>query len=160
MFGHLRPGVTIREAEADANTIGETLQRTYPKEVCHERTSVGRVGLTAFGGAIRGFVAGLTLLAFMILLAACANLGGLFAAHTADRSREVAMRLALGSSRTRIVSSKLAVSGCPENSRTLQSGHCFRIRIANSIPDNKDMDTSERRRSGASNRAAVTPRAA
>jgi len=42
-------------------------------------------------------------LALMILLAACANLGGLFAAHAADRAREVALRLALGSTRRRIM---------------------------------------------------------
>jgi predicted permease len=39
----------------------------------------------------------------LILLAACANLGSLFAARAADRSKEVAMRLALGSSRARIM---------------------------------------------------------
>src|SRR5438045_1434430 len=45
----------------------------------------------------------LMLLAGLILLAACGNLGGLFAARAADRSREVALRLAFGASRKRIL---------------------------------------------------------
>jgi predicted permease len=102
-FGHLRPGVSVGEAEGDVDAIGSALQKTYPKEVRHKKTSLGQVGLTAFGDAIRAFVAGLTLLALLILLAACANLGGLFAAHAADRSKEVALRLALGSTRSRVL---------------------------------------------------------
>ena len=55
------------------------------------------------GRPVRAFMTGLMLLAGLILLAACANLGSLFAARAADRSREVALRLALGSSRRRIL---------------------------------------------------------
>ena len=47
----------------------------------------------------RAFMAGLMLLAGLILLAACANLGSLFAARAADRGKETALRLALGSRR-------------------------------------------------------------
>jgi hypothetical protein len=43
------------------------------------------------------------MLAAIVLLAACANLGGLFAARTADRTREIAIRMAIGSSRWRVL---------------------------------------------------------
>jgi predicted permease len=103
VFGHLKPEVTPAQATADANAVGAYLERTYPKEVSHKTSSLAREGLTSFGRAVGAFVAGLMLLAGLILLAACTNLGSLFAAHAADRSREVALRLALGSSRTRIL---------------------------------------------------------
>ena len=59
--------------------------------------------MAASGRPVRAFLTALMLLAGLILLAACANLGSLFAARAADRSREVALRLALGSSRLRIL---------------------------------------------------------
>jgi len=102
-FGHLKPGVTLAQANADVNAVGAYLEKTYPKEVSHKTSSLTREGLTSFGRAVAAFVAGLMLLSGLILLAACTNLGSLFAAHAADRSREVALRLALGSSRTRIL---------------------------------------------------------
>src|SRR5260370_13371095 len=99
VFGHLKPGVTPAQAAADVNALGSYLERTYPREVSHKSFSLSHPGLTSFGGAARVFVAALMLLSGLILLAACANLGGMFAARAADRSREVALRLALGSSR-------------------------------------------------------------
>ena len=103
VFGHLKPGVTVAQANADVNSVGIDLQKAYPKQVSHAAVSLARVGLTAFAGPAKAFVAGLMLLAGLILLAACANLGSLFAARAADRGREMALRLALGSSRKRIL---------------------------------------------------------
>jgi len=100
---HLKPGVTPTQAAADVGAVNGYLEKTYPKEIVHHGTVLSREGLTSFGPAVRAFVAGLMVLSGLILLAACANLGSLFAARAADRSREVALRLALGSSRRRIL---------------------------------------------------------
>jgi predicted permease len=105
VLGHLKAGVTPAQATADLSSIGSYLHSAYPKEDDQSSFSLVRPGLHGnfFAPAVRGFVAGLMLLAGMILLAACANLGSLFSARAADRSREVALRLALGSNRRRIL---------------------------------------------------------
>jgi predicted permease len=110
VMGHLKPGVTPAQAVADVNAVGANLEKSYPRDVAHGTTSLSHEGLTSFGPDLKGFLAGLMLLAGLILLAACANLGSLFAAHAADRSREVALRLALGSSRRRILRQLLTES--------------------------------------------------
>jgi len=101
VMGHLKKGVTPAQATADLNSIGSYLEKTYPKQDAKMMYSLGRPNLLGnrFSRPFKAFLAGLLLLAALILLAACANLGSLFAARAADRSREVAVRLALGSSR-------------------------------------------------------------
>src|SRR5499427_7545338 len=98
MVGHLKPGVTQAQATADLNSVDSYLKRGYPKEEVNEPYTLARPGLHGdyLGRATRAFLTGLMLLSGLILLAACANLGSLFAARAADRSREVALRLALG----------------------------------------------------------------
>jgi predicted permease len=105
VLGHLKPGVTPAQAGADLSSIGAYLNKAYPKEDDQSSFSLVRPGLHGdfFAPAMRAFLAGLMLLAGLILLGACANLGSLFAARAADRGREVALRLALGSSRMRIL---------------------------------------------------------
>jgi len=103
-LGHLKQGVTPEQAAADLNSIGAYLEKTYPTDHGATTFVLARPGLYGNrGGALTAFVTGLMLLAGLILLAACANLGSLFAARAADRSREVALRLALGASRNRIL---------------------------------------------------------
>ena len=104
-LGHLKAGVTQAQAIADFNSIGAYLNKTYPKD--DGKMAYGLASPTLYGDylgrPVKAFMAGLMLLSGLILLAACANLGSLFAARAADRSREVALRLALGSSRKRIL---------------------------------------------------------
>jgi predicted permease len=105
VLGHLKPGVSEAQAIADLNSVGSYLEKTYPKDDAYMTYSLARPSLAGdmLGGPVKGFITGMMLLAGLILLAACANLGSLFAARAADRSREVALRLALGSSRKRIL---------------------------------------------------------
>ena len=105
VVGHLKPGVTVQQAVADLNTIGADLEKTYPKDDAQMTFTLARPGLYGdfLGPVVQGFLLGLMLLAALILVAACANLGGLFAARAADRAREVALRLALGAGRARVV---------------------------------------------------------
>ncbi len=105
VLGRLRPGVTPGAAAADLNTVAAGLARAYPDDDDGLRFTLARPGLVGdmLGGPARAFLSGLMLLAGLILLAACANLGSLFAARAADRAKEVAMRLALGSRRALIL---------------------------------------------------------
>jgi len=104
LTGHLKAGITPAEATAELNSIDAWLQKKYPQTESQAKFRLIRPGFgDLFGGAIRAFLGGLALLAALILLAACANLGSFFTARAADRSREIAMRLALGARRLRLV---------------------------------------------------------
>ena len=104
-MGHLKAGVTPAQATGDLNAIGSYLEKAYPKDDSKMVFSLVRPSFFGdfLGRTVRAFVTGLMLLAGLILLAACANLGNLFAARAADRSRELALRLALGAGRLRIL---------------------------------------------------------
>ena len=101
VIGHLKPGVTPGAATSDLNAIAASLAKSYPKADDGLKFALTRPGLVGdtLGRPARAFMAGLMLLAGLILLAACANLGSLFAARAADRSLEIALRMALGSRR-------------------------------------------------------------
>jgi predicted permease len=105
LVGHLKAGVTPAQAISDLNSVAAYLKKTYPKDDDGMSFKLAQPGLAGdmLGRPVRAFLAGLTALAALILLAACANLGSLFAARAADRSKEIALRLALGSSRNRIL---------------------------------------------------------
>jgi predicted permease len=108
----LKDGVTATQVQAELNTIAARLARQYPKDEEGLALKLARPGMIGdfMGGPVRGFLAGVMGLAGIVLLAACANLGSLFAARTADRAKEIAIRMALGSSRWRILRQLLVES--------------------------------------------------
>jgi ABC-type antimicrobial peptide transport system permease subunit len=101
----IKDGVTMPQVQAELNTIVARIARQYPKDEEGLALKLARPGMIGdfIGGPARGFLAGVMGLAGIVLLAACANLGSLFAARTADRTREIAIRMAIGSSRWRIL---------------------------------------------------------
>ncbi len=104
VLGRLKPGVTPEQAAENLSSIAAQLAKEYPKTDTGVPLRLIRPGLYADeGDLVRGFLFSVTALALLVLLAACANLASLFAARAADRSRELALRVALGASRWRLV---------------------------------------------------------
>jgi predicted permease len=103
LAGLNRP-VTPQQATENLNAIAAELGKEYPESDDGQPLRLIHPGLEGDqGDVIRGFLYSVTALAVLVLVAACANLATLFAARAADRSRELALRAALGSSRRRLV---------------------------------------------------------
>jgi len=109
--GRLKPGVTVRKAEANLGVIAAQLARDY-RENEGMRLTLGVPGMMGSAGRepTRAFAGGVMLLAALVLLAACANLASLLAARMADRSRDLAIRVSIGAGSGRIVRQLLTES--------------------------------------------------
>src|SRR5436189_792631 len=104
VLGRLKPGVTTEQAAENLSAIATQLAKEHPNTDTGTPLRLVRPGLFAdTGDVIRGFLWSVTGLALLVLAAACANLTSLFAARAADRSRELALRVALGASPWRLV---------------------------------------------------------
>jgi putative ABC transport system permease protein len=106
VLARLRPGVTLAQAQARADLLATTLAREFPDTNAGLNLKVVRESEGHFGpyqGTVKLASAMALAVAGLVLVICCANVANLLLARTARRGRELGIRLALGSSRTRLI---------------------------------------------------------
>jgi predicted permease len=110
--GRLKPGVSGAQAEASLNLLAAQLAKDFPNENEGLMIQVIPPGFVVpqFRNAMLRVSAALMGLVALVLLIACVNLANLLLARATERGKEIAIRLSIGASRTRIVRQLLTES--------------------------------------------------
>jgi predicted permease len=103
LHAHLKPGITLQQAEADLTVIAHRLERVYPKDYPKKYTIQVETLADSVVGRFKTVLYTLLGAVGLLLLIACSNVANMLLARASAREKEMAVRASLGAGRWRLI---------------------------------------------------------
>lgn len=119
VFGRLKPGVSVEQARAELDAVAAGFTKTWPEtNEGYERMNLQKLGQAYSGGGAQPLLFLMLAMTVLILVLGCVNVASMLLGRASQRTRELAVRAAIGASRARLLrqmlieSVLLALLGC------------------------------------------------